>query len=144
MVQQVELCLTAQSVNEGSVGEHTVLILRVAELSEQLLDIILGDLISKIGKKILKLSQHHGSVVIFVIKSQQLNEVVVVSRGLGGFGSCLDFSNNIIELGKLLAFLISLSESNTHLKYPVLYELTKLGCIYRCLPSLWCSCQGRT
>lgn len=45
----LDLGLAGQSVNEGCVGEHTILILGVTELSEQLLDILLGDLVSQVG-----------------------------------------------------------------------------------------------
>ena len=73
------LGLASQSVNEWHIWEESILILRVAKLSEKLLDIFLGDFISKIGEDVLELSEHHGSVVVFVIKLKELNVVVVAS-----------------------------------------------------------------
>eukprot|EP00091_Calanus_sinicus_P015942 TRINITY_DN34_c0_g1_i31.p2 TRINITY_DN34_c0_g1~~TRINITY_DN34_c0_g1_i31.p2 ORF type:complete len:103 (-),score=21.88 TRINITY_DN34_c0_g1_i31:37-345(-) len=73
------LGLASQSVNKWHVWEESIFILRVAKLSEKLLDIFLGDFISKIGKDVFELSKHHGSVVVFVIQLQELNVVVVGS-----------------------------------------------------------------
>jgi len=115
IVQEEFLGLAAQSVNEWHVGEESVLILWVAKLSEQLLDIFLGDFISKIGKDVLELSKHHGSVAVFVIKLKEFNIVVVGSRGVGGVLGSIDLLDDIIELGEFLAFLISLAKTNAHL-----------------------------
>ena len=65
------------------VFELTILILRVAELGEQLLDILLGDLVTQVGQQVLQLSKHHGAVAVFVVQLEQLNEVVVVTLRLG-------------------------------------------------------------
>merc|ERR1719167_1001803 len=88
------LGLAAQSVDEGSVGEESVLILGVGKLSEKLLDIFLGDFVTKVGKDVLEFSEHHGSVAVFV---------------------SVDLLNDFVELGELLAFLIGLSKTNANL-----------------------------
>merc|ERR1719402_135272 len=115
IVQAKFLGLAAQSVNEWHVGEESVLILGVAKLSKQLLDIFLGDFISKIGKDVLKLSKHHGSVAVFVVQLKKLDVVVVGSGGVRGALGGIDLLNNFIKLGKLFALLISLSKTNAHL-----------------------------
>ena len=110
------LGLASESVNEAHVGEHAILVLRIAKFSEKLLDILLGDLVSKIAEDVVKLSKHHGAIAVFVVELQELNIVVVGSLGVGGGNSGLDLLNDIVILGKLLALLISLSLSNTGLK----------------------------
>merc|ERR1712212_383216 len=103
------LGLAAQSVDEGSVGEEALLIFGGSQLSEQLLHIPLGDLITEVGQQVLKLSNHHGAVAVFVVQLQQLNVVVVVARGVGGILGLGDLGDNVVKLGELLALLISLS-----------------------------------
>ena len=48
------LCLSDKPVEEGSVGEETVLIFRVSQLLEELLGVLLGDGVSYNFKKMLK------------------------------------------------------------------------------------------
>jgi len=112
---RVFLGLAGESVNEAHVGEHAIFIFGITELSEQLLDILLGDLISKVAEDVVKLSKHHGAVAVFVVELEELNIVVVGSLGVRGGNSGLDLLDNIIVLGELLALLISLSLSNTGL-----------------------------
>merc|ERR1719250_295982 len=70
---------------------------------------------SSFGKDVFKLSKHHCSVAVFVIQLEKLNVVMVGSRGVrSSFGS-IDLLNNVIKLGKLLSFFISLPKANTHL-----------------------------
>merc|ERR1712113_299607 len=115
LVIWVHLSLASQSINEAHVWEHAILIFGITELSEQLLDILLGDLISKVAEDVVKLSKHHGAVAVFVVELEELNIVVVGSLGVRGGNSSLDLLDNIIILGELLALLISLSLSNTGL-----------------------------
>ena len=113
---RVFLGLAGESVNEAHVGEHAIFIFGITELSEQLLDILLGDLISKVAEDVVKLSKHHGAVAVFVVELEELNIVVVGSLGVRGGNSGLDLLDDIIVLGELLALLISLSLSNTGLQ----------------------------
>merc|ERR1712107_215206 len=115
LVIWVHLSLASQSINEAHVGEHAILILRIAKFSKKLLDILLGDLITKIAEDVVKLSKHHGAVAVFVVELEELNIVVVGSLGVRGGNSGLDLLDNIIVLGELLALLISLSLSKTGL-----------------------------
>ena len=62
--------IQSSPVQEAHVGEETVLILGVAELSKELLDILLGDLVSEIAEDVVKLSQHHGAVAARIIQSE--------------------------------------------------------------------------
>ena len=103
-------------VQEAHVGEETVLILRVAELSKELLDILLGDLVSEIAQDVVKLSQHHGAVAVFVVELEELEVVGVSSLGVGGGDGGLDLLDNIVILGELLALLVSLSLGNAGLE----------------------------
>merc|ERR1719474_265061 len=100
------LGLASKPVDKWHVGEESILIFRVSELSEKLLDIFLGDLITKIGKNVLKLSKHHGSVVVFVVQLKKLNVVVVGSGGVRGALGSIDLLNNFIKLGELFALPI--------------------------------------
>merc|ERR1719318_872050 len=59
VITRSDLGLAGQSVDEWHVWEESILILRITELSKQFLDIFLGDLVSKIGKDVFKLSKHH-------------------------------------------------------------------------------------
>merc|ERR1712117_599701 len=112
---ETPLGLAGESVEEAHVWEHAILIFRVTELSKQLLDISLGHLITKIAEDVVKLSQHHGTVGVFVVQLQQLKVVVVFPLRVRGGNSSLDLLDNIIVLGKLLALLIRLTEANTDL-----------------------------
>merc|ERR1712002_668158 len=105
---QFGFCLEALT-DLGSVGEEALLIFGVSQLGEQLLHILLGDLITQVGQQVLKLSNHHGAVAVFVVQLQQLNVVVVVARGVGGILGLGDLGDNVVKLGELLALLISLS-----------------------------------
>ena len=113
---RVFLGLASESVNEAHVGEHAIFIFGITELSEQLLDILLGDFISKVAEDVVKLSKHHGAVAVFVVELEELKVVGVASLGVGGGDGGLDLLDNIVVLGELLALLISLSLSNTGLQ----------------------------
>merc|ERR1719167_2194327 len=106
------LGLAAQSVDEGSVGEESILILGAGKLSEKLLDIFLGDFVTKVSKDVLEFSEHHGSVAVFVVELEELNVVVVGSGGVRGVLGSVDV---LVELGEFLAFLIGLSKTNANL-----------------------------
>ena len=114
------LGLAGESVQEGHVGEHTILILGVAQLSKQLLDIILGHIISEVAEDVVQLGQHHGAVAVLVIELQQLQVVIVGSLAVRSGNSGLALLNHLIVLGELLALLVSLSLGNTGLQRIVL------------------------
>merc|ERR1712083_708146 len=92
---------------EGSVGEETILILRISQRFQKLSAIFLGDLITHERQEGLKLSQHHGSIFIFVVQFAQLNKVMIVS---GVF-----WLSNLIEWKEFLLNIISLAIFDTNL-----------------------------
>ena len=54
--EDIRYVILFSPVQEAHVGEETVLILGVAELSKELLDILLGDLVSEIAEDVVQLS----------------------------------------------------------------------------------------
>jgi len=103
------LGLAGQSVQEGHVGEQTILVLGIAKLSEQFLDIVLGHLVTEVAEDVVKLSEHHGAVAVFVVELEELQVVSVGSLGVRGGNGGLDLLDDIVVLGELLALLVSLS-----------------------------------
>merc|ERR1719362_2022879 len=89
--------LAAQFVQERSVGEETIFILGISQSFQKLGAVFLGDFITHKSQEGLELSQHHGSVLIFVVQFAQLNVVVVVS-GVFGLLSCDDLGNVLLVL----------------------------------------------
>merc|ERR1719516_578013 len=113
--QVVYLGLASQSVHKWHVGEESVFILGVAQLSKQFLNIFLWNLITKICKDVFQFSKHHCSIVVFVIELEKLHIVCIGSGGVGSVSCGLHFLDNVIKLGKLLSLLISLAKTNTDL-----------------------------
>merc|ERR1712018_487843 len=109
------LGLATQPVQEGHVGEQTILVLGVAQLSEQLLDIVLGHFVTEVAEDVVKLSEHHGAVAVFVVELEELQVVSVGSLGVRGGNGGLDLLDDIVVLGELLALLVSLSLGDTGL-----------------------------
>merc|ERR1712241_636935 len=69
--------LAAQFVQEGSVGEETILILSTGQFIQKLGAVFLGDFIAHKRQEGFELSQHHGSIFIFVVQFAQLNVVMI-------------------------------------------------------------------
>merc|ERR1719209_954245 len=113
--QVVPLGLASQSVHKGHVGEESVFILWVTQLSEQFLYVFLWNLITKICKDVFQFRKHHCSVAVFVIKLEEFNIVCIGSGGVGSVSCGLHFLNHVIKLGKLLPLLISLAKTYTDL-----------------------------
>merc|ERR1719232_631942 len=99
---RVFLGLAGESVNEAHVGEHAIFIFGITELSEQLLDILLGDFISKVAEDVVKLSKHHGAVAVFVVELEELNIVVVDPWESGVATAALTFSTTSSYLANFL------------------------------------------
>jgi len=65
------LCLSDQPVEEGSVGEETVLILRVSQLLEELLGVLLGDGVSyNVGKNVEIIDEGNFGISMKGIRSE--------------------------------------------------------------------------
>jgi len=61
------LCFAAQSVNEGNIRNETIFIFLVSQFIEKFCGVFLGDFITQVAQKVLKLSQHHGTIFILVV-----------------------------------------------------------------------------
>merc|ERR550534_1593180 len=101
--------LAAQFVQEGSVGEETIFILTAGQFIQKLGTIILGNFITHKRQESFKLSQHHGSIFIFVVQFAQLNVVMIVSSVFWLLDSLLDKGYNLIKLAEFLLNIVSLS-----------------------------------
>merc|ERR1712020_410045 len=105
----VHYLLAAQFVQEGSIGEETIFILSSSQFIQKLGAILLGNFITHKRQESLKLSQHHGSIFIFVVQFAQLNVVMVVSSVLWLLYCLLDKGYNLVELAEFLLNIVSLS-----------------------------------
>merc|ERR1711899_310177 len=101
--------LAAQFVREGTVGEETIFILSAGQFIQKLGTILLGDFITHKRQESFKFSQHHGSILIFVVQFAQLNVVMVVASVFWLFDSLLDKGDNLIKLAEFLLNIVSLS-----------------------------------
>merc|ERR1712242_623256 len=101
--------LAAQFVQEGCVGEETILILSSSQFIQKLGTVFLGDFITHKRQEGFELSQHHGSIFIFVVQFAQLNVVMIVSSVFRLLDSLLDKGYNLIKLAEFLLNIISLS-----------------------------------
>ena len=109
------LGLAGQPINEGHVGEHAVLILRLAQLGEQLLHILLGDLVPKVAEDVVELGEHHGAVTVLVIEFEQLEVVGIDSLAVGGLDGLLALFQDLVKLAELLALLVGLAKADADL-----------------------------
>jgi len=107
--------LAAQFVQEGSVGEETVLILSSGQFIQKLGAVFLWDFITHKRQEGFELSQHHGSIFIFVIQFAQLNVVMIVSSVFWLLDSLLDKGYNLIKLAEFLLNIVSLSKFDSGL-----------------------------
>merc|ERR1711892_825437 len=90
---------SAHLLQEGDEGHEAIIILWLTKFLHQRLGLLLGQLLTKVGKETEKFISNHGVVVIFVIKLQDFNEVMESTLVLG-----VDFS-----LGEHLLALLSLT-----------------------------------
>merc|ERR1712027_144362 len=105
----IDYLLAAQFVQEGTVGEETIFILSSSQFIQKLGAILLGNFITHKRQESFKLSQHHGSILIFVVQFAQLNIVVVVTSVFWLLDCLLDKGDNLIKLAKFLFNIVSLS-----------------------------------
>ncbi len=88
-------------------GNETILILRVAELSHQVLGLLLGQLLTEVGEEQEQLMGQHSVVIVFVVQLQDLNKVVEATLVLGVLGILV--GGVAVALGKDLLALLSLT-----------------------------------
>jgi len=103
------LDLAAQFVQEGSVGEEAILILFTGQFVQKLAAILLGDFITHKRQESFELSQHHGSVLVFVVQFAQLNVVMVVSSVFWLLDGLLDKFDDLIEFAVFLLNIVHLT-----------------------------------
>merc|ERR1712158_119573 len=101
--------LAAQFVQEGTVGEETIFILSSGQFIQKLGTIILGNFITHKRQESFKFSQHHGSILIFVVQFAQLNVVVVVTSVFWLLDCLLDKGDNLVKFAVFLLNIVSLS-----------------------------------
>ena len=77
------LLSSAHSLKEGNEGHESFIVSGFTELLHQGLGLLLGQLLSEVGKKTEQLVGKHGVVVIFVIELQDLNKVMETSLNDG-------------------------------------------------------------
>merc|ERR1711955_51198 len=76
---------------------------------------LLGDLVSQVAEDVVKLSQHHGAVGVFVVQLEELHIVVVCSLAVRSLDGSVALLYNLVKLAELLALLVSLAQTYTHL-----------------------------
>jgi len=101
------LLSSAHFLQEGFEGNETILILRVAQLIHQVLGLLLGQLLTKVGKEQEELMGQHSVVIVFVVQLQDLNKVVEATLVLGVLGGLV--GGVAVGLGKDLLALLSLT-----------------------------------
>merc|ERR1711936_79304 len=110
-----QLELVASQIEEAADTADSIEEVGVTQLSEQLLDVVLGDLVTEVAEDVVQLSQHHGAVAVLVVQLEELQVVVVGSLRVGGGDSGLALLHDIVVLGELLALLVGLSLGDTGL-----------------------------
>ena len=70
--------------------------------------------LTQVGQDVFKLSQHHGSILIFVVQFAQFNVVMVVAVVFGGLQGSVDHGDNFVEAGEflLLFFLLAIGHAD--------------------------------
>jgi len=104
-VPETRLFVAAHPLQEGNEGHEAIIVLWLAQFLHQILGLLLVQLLTEVGQKTEKLIADHGVVVIFVIKLQDLNEVVESTLILGVLGG-LVHGVDVALLQELLALLL--------------------------------------
>jgi len=104
-VPETRLFVAAHPLQEGNEGHEAIIVLWLAQFLHQILGLLLVQLLTEVGQKTEKLIADHGVVVIFVIKLQDLNEVVESTLILGVL-CCLVDGVDIGLLEHLLALFL--------------------------------------
>jgi len=74
---------SAHSSQEWFIGNETVVIFGVTALLDENVDLLSFELLTQRQQNVFELSQHHGAILLFVVKLQALNEVLEGSLVLG-------------------------------------------------------------
>jgi len=103
------------SPQERLIGNETVVILRVAALLDQDVNLLALQLLTKRQQDVFKLSQHHGAVLHLVVQLQALNEVLKVASFLGLLDVAVDWVE-LFQLNELLSLLLGTAQFVNHLQ----------------------------
>merc|ERR1719508_407101 len=101
------LLSSAHLLEEGNERHEAIIVSWFAKLLHERLGLFLGELLSKVDKKLEQLILKDGVVVIFVIKLKDLNEVVEATLVLGILASLVHGVD--LSLGEHLLSLLSLT-----------------------------------
>merc|ERR1739840_95012 len=98
------LLSSAHLLQERNEGHEAVIIFRFTKFLHQTLGLLLGELLSKVGKETEKFISNHGVVVLFIIKLKDFNEVMEATLVLGVL-ACLVHGEDL-SLGEGLLSLL--------------------------------------
>ena len=70
---------------------------------------------TQVGQNVFELSQHHGSILVFVVQFAQFNVVMVVAMVFWGSQGSVYHFDNIVELGVFLLFFFLLTVGHADL-----------------------------
>jgi hypothetical protein len=106
---------STDSSQEGFIGDEAVIILRVTALLDQDVNLLTLKLLTKGEQDVLKLAQHHGAILHFVVQLETLNEVLKATSVLGLLHVAVD-GEELFESHELLSLLGGATESLDHLQ----------------------------
>merc|ERR1719507_1299940 len=109
---------------ERLIGNESIVILRVAALLDQDVNLLSLELLTKRQQDVFKLSQHHGAVLHLVVQLQALNEVLEVAGFLGLLDVAVDWVE-LFQLNELLSLLLGAAQFVNHLQGWVQVEATE-------------------
>jgi hypothetical protein len=88
------------------------------------------EVLTQVGQNVFKLSQHHGSVLVFVVQFAQFDVVMVVSAHVGCLQGSVDHGDDFVEAGEFLGFFFLLSILHADLLGDVesqgIHDITKI------------------
>ena len=92
-------------------GDEAVIVSGVAQLLHQVLGLLLGQLLTKVGQETEQLVGKHGVVVVFVVELEDLNKVVEASLVLGVLaglvhGEDIGLGQELLSLGAATSDLL--------------------------------------
>jgi len=105
----------AHSSQEWFIRDETIIILWIAALLDEDVDLLSLQLLSEGEEDVLQLPQHHGSVLLFVVQLQTLNKVLEGPGVLGLLHLGVDWVE-LFKLDELLPLLLCPTKFINHLE----------------------------
>merc|ERR1712010_296901 len=103
------------SPQERFIGNESVVVLRVAALLDQDVNLLTFQLLTERQQDVFKLSKHLGAVLHLVVQLQALNEVLKVAGFLGLLDVAVDWVE-LFQLNELLSLLLGTAQFVNHLQ----------------------------